>query len=203
MYSFTDDELGQAVINAYGRGVDVKVLLDDGQDSEAGGREWPKLKEAGVSVKVEHKTGLLHHKFAVIDCDTVITGSYNWSDSADDKNFENAIIISCAAIAKDYINEFCRMSEEIGVSWISKCPLDCSEDCEECLRRINEATFARLEKCAKIGDILAQRIVEHQPFTVHTCTRTTIRTALEKLWYIDSVRSEAVLECLCGGLDLD
>ena len=106
MYSFTDDQLGQAVVDAYGRGVDVKVLLDDGQDSEAGSREWPKLKEAGVPVKVEHETGLLHHKFAVIDERLVITGSYNWSNNADDDNFENVVVISCEQIAEVYVKEF-------------------------------------------------------------------------------------------------
>ena len=196
IYSFTDDQLAAAVIQAHERGVKVQILLDDGQDSNKGGREYPRLIDAGITVRVEHVTGLLHHKFAVIDNQTVITGSYNWSDSADTRNFENALIVHCSEIANAYIMEFDRIWE--------KCDKDNGDNgCEECLRRINEATFARLEACSEIGDILAQRIVEHQPFTVHTCTRTTIRTALKELSYIESVRSEALLRCLCGDLELD
>jgi len=197
MYSFTDDELGAAVIEAHKRGVEVQILLDDGQNSDKGGREYPKLIDAGITVSVKHVTGSLHHKFVVIDGRLVITGSYNWSDNADDDNFENVLIVRCTEIADAYVAEF------EGISKNSSKPNGRSNGCEECLRRINEATFTKLEKCSKIGDASAQRIVEHQPFTVHTCTRTTIRTALEELWYIESVRSEAVLKCLCGDLDLD
>jgi len=106
MYSFTDDQLADAVIRAHDREVKVRLLLDDGQDSDKGNRQFPKLIDAGIAVRVEHVTGLLHHKFAVIDEKLVITGSYNWSDSADDDNFENVVFISCKEIADVYVNEF-------------------------------------------------------------------------------------------------
>ena len=106
MYSFTDDELAAAIIRAYDRGVKVRILLDDGQDSDKGNRQFPKLIDAGIAVRVEHVTGLLHHKFAVIDERLVITGSYNWSDNADDNNFENVVFISCKEIAEVYVKEF-------------------------------------------------------------------------------------------------
>ncbi len=107
MYSFTDDQLADAVIRAHDRGVTtVRILLDDGQDSDEGNRQFPKLIHAGIEVRVEHVTGLLHHKFAVIDERLVITGSYNWSDNADDNNFENVVFISCKEIAEVYVKEF-------------------------------------------------------------------------------------------------
>jgi len=83
MYSFTDDRIGDAVIRAEERGVKVYILLDDSQDSSAQGREYPKLLDAGIPIGVEHSSGLLHDKFAVIDGLIVITGSYNWTYSAE------------------------------------------------------------------------------------------------------------------------
>jgi len=106
MYSFTNDGLAAAVIQAYDRGVKVQILLDDSQDSDKGKRQFPKLIDAGIAVRVEHVTGLLHHKFAVIDERLMITGSYNWSDNADDNNFENVVFISCKEIAEVYVKEF-------------------------------------------------------------------------------------------------
>lgn len=108
LYSFTDDQLGAAVIEAHQRGVKVRVFLDDGQE-EARGGEYAKLVAAGVSVAVEHVKGLMHHKFAVIDGRIVVTGSYNWSNAADDDNFENAVVIECPEIAAAFLEEFERL----------------------------------------------------------------------------------------------
>ncbi len=106
MYSFTDDELGAAVVRAYKRGVDVRILLDEAQESGTQGREWPKLVAAGIPVSIEHVVGLMHHAFVVIDTKLTVTGSYNWTASADEDNFENVIFIECPEIAWEYTNEF-------------------------------------------------------------------------------------------------
>lgn len=108
LYSFTNDHLGDAVIRAHQRGVNVRILLDDEQE-EAEGGEYPKLVAAGIPVMVEHVTGRMHHNFAVIGADLVITGSYNWSDSVDEKNFENVVFITCKKIAFEYTKEFIRI----------------------------------------------------------------------------------------------
>ncbi len=117
MYSFTDDELGEAVVEAYQeRGLDVRILLDGSQGDGAQGKEWPKLQAAGIPILVEDVTGLLHHKVAVIDEKLVITGSYNWIPSADEKNFENVVFIRCETIAQEYKAEFLRIWNVLGGS---------------------------------------------------------------------------------------
>jgi len=105
LYSFTDDQLEDAVVAAHRRGVKVRVLLDDSQE-EASGGEYAKLVVAGISVAAEHGTGLMHHKFAVIDGRIVVTGSYNWSAAANDDNYENAVVIECPEIATAFLEEF-------------------------------------------------------------------------------------------------
>jgi len=109
LYSFTDDQLGAAVIRAHQRGVMVRVILDDGQEGSAGGREHAKLVAAGIAVVVEKVTGLMHHKFLVVDRTITVTGSYNWSDAADQSNFENVVVIVYAEVADAFTAEFNRL----------------------------------------------------------------------------------------------
>lgn len=117
MYSFTDDALGDAVVQAYkDRHLDVRILLDETQDNGTNGKEWPKLKAAGIPILVEDVTVSLHHKFAVIDGKLVITGSYNWSDRAEKNNFENVVFVECEEIAQVYTDEFVRIWETLGGS---------------------------------------------------------------------------------------
>jgi phosphatidylserine/phosphatidylglycerophosphate/cardiolipin synthase-like enzyme len=104
-YSFTDSDLAWAVVKAQQRGVRVRVYLDDGQ---AAGRyaKGRFLEKRGVAVRYYHGEGLMHHKFAVLDGQQVITGSYNWSASAEERNKENALVFTGRAYAAAYTAEF-------------------------------------------------------------------------------------------------
>jgi len=114
LFSFTDDELGSAVVRAARRGVTVRAILGFGQDTVWGG-EYGKLTSAGITVVIATSTGLFHHKFAVVDGNLVITGSYDWSDTADKENYENEVFIYCSVLtaaqtaAERYTNEFNRL----------------------------------------------------------------------------------------------
>jgi len=114
LFSFTDDQLGNAVVQAHRRGASVRVLLAEGQDRVLGG-EHGKLVSAGVSVAMAQGLGYFHHSFAVIDGELVITGSYDWSDAADQHNYENAVFISCPlsttaqTVPAQYAGEFARL----------------------------------------------------------------------------------------------
>ena len=122
MYSLTDDQLGNAVVAAWTRGVKVWVILDTGQVNAIGG-EYAKLVTAGIPVAVESVSGLMHNKFAVIDGLLTITGSYNWSNAADTANFENAVFLNCPEIASLYAAEFWRISDSLGTGWqVAVCP---------------------------------------------------------------------------------
>jgi len=112
IYSFTDDDLGKAVVRAFRRGVRVRVIMDTSQPKARGG-EYRRLTQAGIPVLVEEEPGLMHHKFMVIDGETVVTGSYNWSAAADDRNFENAIVVRDPEVARAFTEEFERLWEAI------------------------------------------------------------------------------------------
>lgn len=118
MYSLTYEEPGNtrivdALIRAHSapRGVSVVVLLDGKQ--AAGQRQGAtELARNGILVMEEAGRGDFHHKFAIMDLQTVITGSYNWSAQAASDNFENIVIIRCAAIARSYYETFTRVQTE-------------------------------------------------------------------------------------------
>lgn len=119
MFAFTSRELGSAVLDAYRRGVKVRIVMDQGQAKEKFSR-YPIFVQAGIPVKllpVEGKKfvkGLMHNKFAVIDRKTVITGSYNWTASAEEINYENLLIIRSPQLAERYEEYFEDMWKKAG-----------------------------------------------------------------------------------------
>ena len=55
----------------------------------------------------------MHHKFAVVDNHTVITGSHNWSASANHSNDETLIVIQSPTVTAHYMREFARLYQKI------------------------------------------------------------------------------------------
>jgi len=106
-FSFTDDYVGNALINKHEDGVDVKGILEKNRKSEWS--EYDKLKENGIDVKWDNNKYVMHHKVFIIDNKTVITGSFNPTKSADEKNDENILIMDDERIAKEYLEEFERI----------------------------------------------------------------------------------------------
>ena len=108
VYSFTSDALGDALIRAFNRGVKVKVIIEE-RNAYSTGSEIDKLKNAGINVAIDSNPYLMHHKVMIIDGLIVVTGSYNWSYSAEHRNDENLIVIISARVAQEYEDEFQRI----------------------------------------------------------------------------------------------
>jgi len=92
------------LIRAKSRGVDVKAVMEKSQVGK--GSEYERLRNAGIDVKLDKNPDFMHNKFAVIDGSIVITGSFNWSKHADEKNDENLLIVNSEELAKKYGEEF-------------------------------------------------------------------------------------------------
>lgn len=94
IYSFTLDELADALIKAKDRGIEVKIIMDKTQ-AEGSSSVDERLREAGINVKIQggSKGGYMHIKMMVVD-DMLMTGSYNWSGNATNKNDENFLVIT-------------------------------------------------------------------------------------------------------------
>ncbi len=83
---------------------------------EAGNRPWQQpIKTVGVPRLPQGDR--LHHKFGVVDRQTVIVGSHNWSEAADQNNDENLLVIESPVVAAHFQREFERLyaSAELGV----------------------------------------------------------------------------------------
>ncbi|WP_235950134.1 phospholipase D-like domain-containing protein [Candidatus Regiella insecticola] len=74
------------------------------------------LANQGIAVKLSEKYAIMHHKFIVIDGQTLQTGSYNYSSSANKRNAENVIVLwNMPTIAMQYQQEFIRLWHEADV----------------------------------------------------------------------------------------
>jgi phosphatidylserine/phosphatidylglycerophosphate/cardiolipin synthase-like enzyme len=105
MYALTSREIAQALVSAKGRNIKVKISLDIGQIKDHYSKGKYLIKK-GLDVKFHMGPGLMHNKFAVIDDRVVITGSFNWTTTAEKKNAENLLIISDKEIAQKYTKQF-------------------------------------------------------------------------------------------------
>lgn len=110
-FSFTHDQLGKGMQEQFKIGIPVNGIFDANQKkSNRGYSEYDSMKKAGLSVRLDKEEGAMHHKVIIIDEETVITGSYNFSKNAETRNSENLLIIKGnKEIARAYLNEFNRL----------------------------------------------------------------------------------------------
>ncbi len=112
IHSFTLDEIAQAIIDKYEEGLDVRVIMDK---SQAGpGSSIPRvLQQAQVPLRIMDgsKGGSMHLKVLIVD-DTVLTGSYNYSNSATYRNDENFLIIRDKEILEAHLVKFNQLWEK-------------------------------------------------------------------------------------------
>ncbi len=104
-YSFTSKPIAEALIAAHKRGVKVKVLLDKSQ-LHGKGSKLDLLVDAGIPVSIDTKHAIAHNKVMIIDGVTVLTGSFNFTNAAEDKNAENLLVVRDKAIARKYRNNW-------------------------------------------------------------------------------------------------
>jgi phosphatidylserine/phosphatidylglycerophosphate/cardiolipin synthase-like enzyme len=111
-YSFTVNELGNAIRQRAADGLTVAGVMDDGQVNSNLGTEYDPFMQAGLDVRRDGNPGLMHHKVLIIDRSIVVTGSYNFSASAETSNDENVVIIHSADAAESYLAEFQRVYDQ-------------------------------------------------------------------------------------------
>ena len=104
-YSFTSSPIAKAIVDAHKRGVEVRVILDKSQRTERySSADY--LANAGVPVAIDAKHAIAHNKIIILDGGTVITGSFNFTQSAEERNAENLLIITDAALAARYLSNW-------------------------------------------------------------------------------------------------
>ena len=104
-YSFTSKDIAKALVNATKRGVHVEIILDKSNRSKkysAGDF----TAHMGIPTYIDAQHAIAHNKVMVIDRETVITGSFNFTKAAENNNAENLLIIRSKELAKEYIENW-------------------------------------------------------------------------------------------------
>ena len=116
--TFTRRDLADTVIAVKNRDRKTRLVLSNNTDT---GTQFFYLQSNGVDILLKgFSSGLLHHKYAVVDAEPfgdmpyVITGSHNWSSSAENSNDENTLIIQDNLVANFYLQEFAARYYEAG-----------------------------------------------------------------------------------------
>jgi phosphatidylserine/phosphatidylglycerophosphate/cardiolipin synthase-like enzyme len=110
VYAFTSDLLAEVMLARARTGIEVRGVLEHSQISSPGS-EFDHLRQAGIEVRLDSNPHTMHHKVIVIDETIVITGSYNFSSSAEEHNDENVLILYDVAVSAEYLLEFNRIFE--------------------------------------------------------------------------------------------
>lgn len=107
IYSFTLEPIANAIIRANDRGVNIKIIIEPTQDTQysVSGR----LISNGIQVFEDHGSGIMHDKVMIVDSTYVVTGSFNWSNNAQDNNAENLLIIRNQSVVRAYEDEWERL----------------------------------------------------------------------------------------------
>lgn len=100
-YSFTSAPIAKALVEAKERGLSVRVILDKSQQSERYSSA-SFLAHVGIPVWIDSKVAIAHNKVMVIDGKTVITGSFNFTKAAQERNAENVLIVEDPRLAERY-----------------------------------------------------------------------------------------------------
>lgn len=103
VYSITNPNITDAIISAYNRGANIRVITDRGQ-SKVKGSKVEQIKEAGIPLVTNKNHKIEHNKFAIFDGVHMVSGSYNWTTNASKNNSENCIFFDQPN--KEYSNRF-------------------------------------------------------------------------------------------------
>ena len=111
IFTFTRDSIAQAILEAHQRGVKIRCIGDDG-NSKVKGSDVRLLASVGIPCKTDNNLRFhMHNKMAIIDNSVVITGSFNWTSQAVNKNQDNILFIEDKNIASQYTDYYNKIWE--------------------------------------------------------------------------------------------
>ena len=104
-YSFTSAPIAKALLEAHKRGVKVMVILDKSQKTQKYSSATF-LKNSRIPTFIDDKHAIAHNKIMIIDRKIVITGSFNFTKAAEEKNAENVLILKNKELAGIYLRNW-------------------------------------------------------------------------------------------------
>src|SRR5215471_14894930 len=105
-YSFTSAPIAKALLDAAKRGVKIHVILDKSNETDRYSAATF-LNNAGIETQIDDQHGIAHNKIMIIDNATIITGSFNFTKAAEERNAENLLVIKDSPdLVKQYTENF-------------------------------------------------------------------------------------------------
>lgn len=108
VFTISDDRIAEGLLAAHRRGVQLRLITDNDKTADTG-NDIGRLVDAGIPVRVDETAWHMHHKFAIADSATLLTGSFNWTRSASDYNQENVLVTQELRLVEAFEREFGRL----------------------------------------------------------------------------------------------
>jgi cardiolipin hydrolase len=112
VFTITDDEVSDAMVQAMARGVEIRVITDDLKSQDMGS-DVGRLKRVEIPLRMDKSDYHMHHKFALFDQSILLTGSYNWTRSAFKYNEENIVVTRDKRLRRAFSQEFEQLWEKL------------------------------------------------------------------------------------------
>lgn len=121
VFFLTHKLITKDLIDAHQRGVEVRVIMD-ATGASNGYTKHELLRAVGIPVKIENWGGKMHMKSALIDGETLIVGSMNWTSAGEWDNDENTLILRDPALAESYREFFAATWASLPDRWLTANP---------------------------------------------------------------------------------
>ncbi len=105
VFTITDDDVTEAILDAHRRGVRMRILTDDDKSADLGS-DIHQLQQAGIPLRFDRSPYHMHHKFAIFDDEVLLSGSYNWTRGAARFNEENFLITYDVRLCRAFRQRF-------------------------------------------------------------------------------------------------
>lgn len=104
-YSFTSEPIAKALVEAHRRGLQVRAILDGSQRTEKYS-EADFLQHNEIATLIDTQHAIAHNKIIIVDNYLVLTGSFNFTKAAEERNAENLLVINDLSLAKRYLDNW-------------------------------------------------------------------------------------------------
>lgn len=108
VFTIADDDITDAIMRAHQRNVKIRIITDDDK-SEDRGSDIDYLIRQGVPIVMDDTPYHMHHKFAIFDGHYLLNGSFNWTKSASQHNYENVLITDNPDLLNLYQQQFAQL----------------------------------------------------------------------------------------------
>ena len=111
VFTITNNMISNVIEDLHERGIKVRIMTDDDKSLDRGSDIY-RLRDAGIEVRFDNSPHHMHHKFAIVDGQWLINGSFNWTRSATYNNHENIQMTNEPGVVRAFANEFDRLWKE-------------------------------------------------------------------------------------------